>query len=181
MNKTWIHIADSTPFLDETDQDVLSRCCLWFFLSQRIFKLVKKCSQIQSWSFVVTLAVSNLPSSGLESICPNSNNKLEIIIPKLDEVIFNLVSSFKLVDNCYLQEKHSFTPLISNSAEYINWNLAYSDYYLEFQSLQKGWGLFTRQLIPKGKYFLIYFGEMVKTKEMKRRYQTEYDSKVRTN
>jgi hypothetical protein len=170
-------IADCSPFLSETDQGILSSCCIGFFLAQRISKFQKKYSQIQSWSIQLKLSFSNLPLF-LGTFSQDSNNRLEEVIHKLEEVVFSLVSSFKLVGYCYLQEKQSLTPLISNTAEYINWNLTYSDYYLEFQSFQKGWGLFTRQFIPKGKYFLIYFGEMVKTKEMKRRYQTEYDSKV---
>jgi hypothetical protein len=51
-------------------------------------------------------------------------------------------------------------------------------YYLQYDSDNKKWGLHARRVIPIDSFFLIYFGELITTKETKRRYTSCYDHEV---
>jgi hypothetical protein len=52
-------------------------------------------------------------------------------------------------------------------------------YYLQYDNDHKKWGLYARRVIKKDTAFSIYFGELINTKEMKRRYAVSYDPEVR--
>lgn len=97
-------------------------------------------------------------------------------------IYLNLLMSFTFESSVFLTERSlterspndtTLTRLTSESAE-----PSISRYCLEYINDQKCWGLKSLQTIPKGTKILFYAGELISTKEMKRRYQYEYDAKV---
>ncbi len=95
-------------------------------------------------------------------------------------IYLNLLMSFTFESSVFISERsphdttnNTLTRLTTETAE-----PSIPRYYLEYINDQKCWGLKSLQTIPKGTKILFYAGELISTKEMKRRYQYEYDAKV---
>lgn len=95
-------------------------------------------------------------------------------------IYLNLSRSFTFESSIFLTERttvettnNTLTRLTTNRVEPF-----IPRFCLEYINDQKFWGLKSLQTIPKGTKILFYAGELISTKEMKRRYQYEYDAKV---
>jgi hypothetical protein len=121
------------------------------------------CLRLQLLSLISTVLNSFYYENSIFNISTNVNGDNEDNEAMIDKISF----AFLLDRFSCLKERISDFP---------------SCYYsLQYDNDHKKWGLYARSVIKKDTVFSIYFGELISTKEMKRRQAVSYDPEVRSS
>ena len=84
-----------------------------------------------------------------------------------------------LLDSFLLKNLFLYGDTTMSSAELEFGNVHTPSLFVEWSGSDKGWCLVTNKCIRTGQQFLVYYGELIKTSEVKRRYREEYEQLVR--
>ena len=158
----------------------LGKCCRLYYLLVKWDILRANTGKSQKWRRNIAF------DQGFLAELVENVRKQEISLAggvnKLEFLYDSLIRSFRYIDEIVRISPHSKTnssqdwiPFISNPLPH--WNEV-NRYQITYVNQYKGWGLMTMRFIPKHTSLMIYAGELISTKEMKRRYVSRYDSQV---